>query len=291
MDAQQAVSALTFLWLISLMFRMGMSVPIRAVLDSLTQTPFLLKAILANFFLVPLVAYGLLAFFQPNPIVSFGFLIVVVFAGAPFGPAFATIAKGDTSLAIGMMILLATLSVPISPAILAFLLGYLPGSSPITLDHASIIRVMLVGQLAPLGAGLLVSAIPGSVKVTISKPAKVLSQVLMVGACSGILITEANVLREFGPKAYAGMMAVFMASMVIGWLLGGPGITRRKTMTFVTTIRNSAAALAIVSANHSGTEAPAAALAYTLFFSAGALIAALIMGRRRGADVAQEPPA
>jgi bile acid:Na+ symporter, BASS family len=119
MVAQRAVSTLTFLWLISLMFRMGLSVPIRAVLDSLTQTPFLLKSLLANFFLVPLVAWGLLAFFQPNPIVSFGFMIVVVFAGAPFGPAFATIAKGDTSLAIGMTIFLAALSVPISPPILA----------------------------------------------------------------------------------------------------------------------------------------------------------------------------
>lgn len=287
MNAQQAVSALTFLWLISLMFRMGLSVPIRAVVESLAKTRFLLKALLANFFLVPLIAWGLLAFFQPNPIVSFGFMIVVVFAGAPFGPAFATIAKGDTSLAIGMMVFLAALSVPISPAILAFLLGYLPGSSPITLDHASILKVMLLGQLAPLGAGLAVAAISGPVKVTIAKPAKVLSQVLMVGACSGILITEANVLREFGPKAYAGMLAVFMSSMVIGWLLGGPGITHRKTMMFITTIRNSAAALAIVSSNYPDTEAPAAALACTLFFSAGAFIAALLMGKRKDTDVAQ----
>lgn len=287
MDAQQAVSALTFLWLISLMFRMGLSVPIRAVLDSLTQTTFLLKALLANFFLVPLIAWGLLAFFQPHPLVSFGFMTVVVFAGAPFGPAFATIAKGDTSLAIGLMIFLAALSVPISPAILAFLLGYLPGSSPIALNHASILKVMLLGQLVPLCAGLSAGAIPGRLKWTIAKPAKVVSQVLMVGACSGILITEANVLREFGPKAYAGMLAVFVSSMVIGWFLGGPGMTRRKTMMFITTIRNSAAALTIVSANYAGTEAPAAALAYTIFFSVGALIAALIMGRRRDADVAQ----
>jgi len=287
MDSPQVVGTLTFLWLISLMFRMGLSVPIRAVLDSLTQTRFLLKALLANFFLVPLIAWGLLAFFQPNPIVSFGFMIVVVFAGAPFGPAFATIAKGDTSLAIGMMIFLAALSVPISPAVLAFLLGYLPGSSPITLDHASILKVMLLGQLAPLGAGLAVGAIPGPLKVTIAKPAKVLSQVLMAGACSGILITEANVLREFGHRAYIGMLVVFVSSMVIGWLLGGPGITRRKTMMFITTIRNSAAALAIVSTNYAGTEAPAAALAYTLFFSAGALIAALLMGKRKDTHVTQ----
>jgi len=289
MDASQAVSALAFLWLISLMFRMGLSVPIRAVLDSLTHTRFLLKALLANFVLVPLVAYGLLALFQPNQMVSCGLLIVAVFAGAPFGPAFAAIAKGDTSLAIGLMIFLAALSVPISPAILAFLLGYLPGSSPITLNHASILKVMLVGQLAPLCAGLSVGATPGRLKGLIAKPAKVVSQVLMIGACSGILITEANVLREFGPKAYIGMLAVFSASMAIGWLLGGTGITRRKTMMFITTIRNSAAALTIVSANYAGTDAPAAALAYTIFFSAGALIAALIMGRRRDADVASSP--
>jgi len=186
-----------------------------------------------------------------------------------------------------MMILLAALSVPLSPAILAFLLGYLPGSSPITLDHASILRVMLVGQLAPLGAGLAVGAIPGPLKVTLAKPAEVLSQVLMVMACSGVLLTEANVLREFGYRAYIGMLAVFVSSMVIGWLLGGPGITRRKTMMFITTIRNSAAALAIVSTNYAGTEAPAAALAYTLFFSAGAFIAALLMGKRKDIDVTQ----
>ena len=287
MDASQAVSTLAFLWLISLMFRMGLSVSIRSVLDSLAHIRFLLSGILANFIFVPLVAYGLLAYFQPEPMVSFGFLIVAVFSGAPFGPAFATIAKGDTSLAIGLMIFLAGLSVPISPAVLAFLLGYLPGSSPITLDHASILKVMLVGQLAPLCAGLAVGAIPGSLRVIIARPTKVVSQVLMFGACSGILITEANTLREFGPKAYMGMLAVFASSMTIGWLLGGPGVVRRKTMMFVTTIRNSAAALAIVSTNYAGTEATAAALAYTLFFSVGAFIAALVMGRRSDAYVSQ----
>jgi bile acid:Na+ symporter, BASS family len=282
MDSPQLLNLLTVMLLVVLMVRMGLSVKLVDVLASAKQRTLLLKALAANFLFVPLVAFGLLTAFDPKPLVSAGFLILVVFPGAPFGPTFTSIAKGDVAFSIGLMVFLAALSVPISPAILVFLLSLLSDSGSIVINQAKIIEVLVVGQMAPLAIGLAISEFWPSLKQKLAKPSKVMSNVLMAVVYSMILLTEGHALFEFGPKAVIGMLALFVSSMIAGGIMGGPRWMHRKTMALMTTIRNSAAALVIVSDNFTGTPAPVAVLSYFVVSVSGSLAVAVILGRGWG---------
>jgi predicted Na+-dependent transporter len=168
-----------------------------------------------------------------------------------------------------------------SPVLLLFLLGRLSDCSSVVIHHAKIIEVLAIGQMAPLAIGLAIGEFWPSLRVKLAKPFKLMSNVLMVAACGMILVTEWRTLAEFGPKAVIGMLALFVFSMIAGAIMGGPGWTERKTMALMTTIRNSAAALVIVSDNFSGTPAPAAVLAYSVVSLSGSLVVASLFGRNR----------
>ena len=55
-------------------------------------------AALANYVCVPAAAVGLLLLFRAQPMIAAGFLITAVCPGAPYGPPFTAIAKGNTAV-------------------------------------------------------------------------------------------------------------------------------------------------------------------------------------------------
>jgi BASS family bile acid:Na+ symporter len=68
----------------------------------------------ANYLFVPGVAVGLLILFDTAPTVAAGFLVLAACPGVPFGPPFAGIARANVPVAVGLMVILAGSSAPIS---------------------------------------------------------------------------------------------------------------------------------------------------------------------------------
>jgi hypothetical protein len=64
---------------------------------------------------------------------------------------------------------------------------------------------------------------------------------------------------------FAGMFALMISSLLIGWLLGKSGSSNRTTMGFSTSVRNVAVSLVIATDSFPGTPAVTAALAYGIF--------------------------
>src|SRR5262249_61027435 len=89
------------------------------------------RAGLANYLIVPLVALGLLLLFHAAPLVAAGFLIAAVCPGAPYGPPFTGIAKGNVGLAVGLMTLLAGSSALLAPLLLRLLLPFASGDAKV----------------------------------------------------------------------------------------------------------------------------------------------------------------
>ena len=85
----------------------------------------------------------------------------------------------------------------------------------------------------------------------------------------------------FGARALSGMFLLLVASLLTGWLFGGPTIAGRKTMALTTGVRNAAVALVIVNANFAGTRAVTAVAAYGLFSIIGGFACAALLRRVR----------
>ena len=53
-----------------------------------------------------------------------------------------------------------------------------------------------------------------------------------------IRVAQGHLLAEVRLLGFVGMLALLVASLAAGWLLGGPGSDSRKTLALTTSLRN-----------------------------------------------------
>jgi BASS family bile acid:Na+ symporter len=265
--------------LVIMMLSIGMKVSFQQVLASARDIRAVVSSILANFVLVPLITVGLLYGLDAPALASAGFLILAVCPGAPVGPPFAAIARGDVSLATGLMVILAASSALLAPGILALLIGWLSPQSDLHINYVDIAATLLVTQILPLGVGLGIHERAPRLTGSLVKPVSLLANLLLLGVVALILATQYQTLKAFRLRGWVGMFALLLASLGAGWLCGGPARVGRRTLAMTTGVRNVAVGLVIVSANFAGTPAVTAVVAYGLVSILGTLACALFFRR------------
>lgn len=279
MDTASLIKLLNVAALVAMMLSVGLSVRWDEVLESARQFRSVALGLIANFLLVPLVTIGLLAAFRPDPLVSTGFLILAVCPGAPLGPAFCGVARGDVPFATGSMVMLAGLSVLLSPLLLSLLLGWIAPASDIHVGFLSIALALLLSQFLPLAVGLAVHRLAPDFARKAVRSIRALGNVLLIALIAVIIVSQFEALAAIRLRGWLGMGALLAASLLIGWLCGGSGAERRKSMALTTATRNIAVGLAIVANSLPGTPAATAVVAYGLFSTVGALLFAYPLRR------------
>jgi BASS family bile acid:Na+ symporter len=277
LDLEKLTHIFIFLWLFCQMLQIGFSVTLTQVWGATKHPKVLLQGLAVNFLIVPITGFGLLLLFKANPIISVGFLIAICFSGAPMGPPFTGLAKGDLPFSIGLMVILAALTPLISPAVLSLLLGLMPARVGVGINYLDIIKTILVGQFLPLAGGLALNGLASSFALRAISPLRITTNILMLVACVLVIVSDYKALGLFGIKAVLGITMLFVSSALVGWLLGGPGTDLRKAVTLNTTIRNVPVAMVIVSGNFAGTPAVSATFVYSLFSTLGTLLLAWLL--------------
>jgi bile acid:Na+ symporter, BASS family len=278
-DIPSLINLLNVTALVTIMLSMGMQVRFEAVVASARRTRLLVLGLLANYVLVPAVTLGLLFLFQTNPLVSVGFLILAVCPGAPLGPPFTGVARGDVPWSIGMMVILAGLSAILSPVLLSVLLARMAPEGDLHIDYLVIVRTLLITQMLPLALGLGIHhGTPGLTR-WIAKPVSGLGNALLLALVGLIVVTQYETLAAIQLRAWTGMSLLLMASLGIGWLCGGPDRATRKAMAVTTATRNAAVGLVIATSNFANTPAVTAVVAYGLISTVCALAVALLFGK------------
>jgi bile acid:Na+ symporter, BASS family len=258
------VNLLTVAGLIAIMLSMGFKVTFREVAESIRKPRLVIAGLVANFVLVPAVTTALLYLFDADPMVSVGFLILAVCPGAPMGPPFAAVAKGDVPYATGQMVILAGLSALLSPILLAVLLARLLPASEMRIDYSAIVGTLLVSQLLPLGIGLGLHHWVPKFTSRITRPVGLVANLLLLSVVMLVLIREYEMLTLIRPRGWIGMLLLLVASLGIGWLCGGSSLATRKALAVTTAVRNAAVGLVIASNNFADTAAVTAVVAFAL---------------------------
>ncbi len=237
------------------------------------------RAGLANYVIVPAAAVALLLLFHAAPLVAAGFLIAAVCPGAPYGPPFTGMAKGNVALAVGLMMILAASSAVLTPLLLRVLLPLVSGGSPIQIDAAKMIATLLGGQLLPLALGLFIRHRWPKLAGRLAKPARLLSLLLNLALLGTIAVAQFDTLIAIPSRAFLGMTALVLAGLAAGWLIGGPARADRAATAMATSVRNVGVTLVIAVANFPGTPAVSAATAFGLFQTILVALIALAWGR------------
>lgn len=279
MTLNQAVQLLVTVTLIELMWSLGLRVAWQDVWQTVSNGPLLLKTLLANYICMPLATVVLLLWFQTEPLVSVGFLMLAVCPGAPFTPAIAGLAKGDVATAVGLMAVLAVTSAVVAPLSLAVLVPLLGGTEPLAIDGVRLLTTLCLTQLAPLVAGLAMHQWLPKWAERLQRPASQFSLLLNLSSVVAILATQSAMLATVRGRALVGMTLLFSLSLGIGWILGGPLRSVRRTLSLTTALRNFGLSLVIATSTFPGTPAATAVLAYGLFGIAGAIGLAVWWGQ------------
>ena len=276
MNSELLTKILTSAGLIAIMFSMGLRVTFSEVMASIQKPTFVFLGLLVNFVMVPAVTLGLLQWFDPHPMVSVGFLILAACPGAPVGPPFSAIAKGDVASAIGLMVILSCLSVVLSPLLIQLVLARVLPVESIRIDSLAIVKTLFIAQLVPLVVGLVLHHRAPRVSSKIASPIGLLANVLLLGVIALVLVREFSSLALIRLQGWFGMFLLLGLSLGLGWICGGPSRAGRKTLALTTAARNAAVALVIVSSNFAGTPAMTAVVAYSLVSIFGSLCVAFL---------------
>jgi BASS family bile acid:Na+ symporter len=277
MHTEDVIKLLNVTALVTLMLSIGLRVRFDEVLRAARQVRAVSLGLLANFVAVPLITVGLLLLFQATSWVSTGFLILAVCPGAPVGPSFTGIAKGDVALATGLMVILAGASAVLAPALLSILLFWLFPGGQLFVDFVSIVRTLLVTQLVPLAVGLAIHHWASRFGERAAKPLALLANVMLLSVVGLILATQYPTLADIRLRGWFGMLLLLLASLVIGWLCGGSARPVRSALAVTTGLRNTAVGLVIVNANFAGTPAVTAVVAYALVTIFGTLLFSFLL--------------
>jgi BASS family bile acid:Na+ symporter len=211
--------------------------------------------------------------------VAAGFLIAAVCPGAPYAPPFTAIARGNVAVSVGLMVILAGSSAIVAPLLLRWLLPVVAGKDSLNVDVVKMVVTLLATQLLPLFAGLAVSRWRRPWAARMLKPANRLATVLNVAVIVLILAVHFRTLLAIRAVGFLGMLALVLAAMASGWLLGRPGPGNRVAMAITTSVRNVGVGLVIATSSFPGTPAVTATLAFALFQTVVVAIVVLGWGR------------
>jgi bile acid:Na+ symporter, BASS family len=265
MTIDKLINLVFTITLVEMMISIGLGVRIADIIGVIKDPWLMVRAGFANYVCVPAIVLGLLLLLHPLPMVAAGFLIAAVCPGAPYGPPFTGIAKGNVPLAVGLMVILAGSSAVLAPLLLGFLLPLVSGSHPLRVDVEKIVVTLIGAQLVPLCAGLGLRHRYPRLAAKLCKPASRVSVGLNLIGIGGLIVLQSRMLLQIRPVGFAGMLALVIAALAAGWLLGGAGVQTRKTLAIATSVRNVGVSLVIATGSFPGTPAVTATMAFALF--------------------------
>jgi BASS family bile acid:Na+ symporter len=288
MRIEPLINPLASIALFELMIAIGLGATFAEVTGVARDRRLVVLAVLANYVCVPAVAVGLLVLFQAHPLVAAGFLIAAVCPGAPYGPPFTAIARGNLTISVGLMVILAGSSALLAPLLLYLLLPlvqhWLPAapseSQQVEIPALKVAAALLIAQFLPLCVGLAVRQWRPALAAKLKKPADRLGVVLNLLLLGLIVYAQRDTLMEVPLRAYGGMLVLVSASVLTGWLLGGPGSGNRRAMAMATSVRNVGVGLVIATGSFAaGSKAVTATTVFALFQTILMLLVALAWGR------------
>ena len=273
------INALAAITLIEMMFTLGMGLTISAVLDATKNATLIVRALLASYVIVPALAVVLLIIFNASPMVAAGLLIVAACPGAPYGPPFTNLAKGEVNAAVGLMLVLAATSAILSPLLLSLLLPTVTSTTKLAINVPKLVGTLMGTQLVPLCVGIILRHYLPERALGLKKPAGILSILLNLCTLIAVIAVYFPTLAGIRARGYLGMFCMLLACMAAGVLMGGTKAQDRKTLVITTAVRNAGVSLVVATTSFAGTAAVTAATAYALFQTVGMALIAFAWGK------------
>lgn len=261
---------------ILLMLGVGMGTSFRQVVEAVRQFGVVLRGVLANFLVTPALIYLVLLSLPLSPDVKIGIMLMAAAPVAPMAPPFVEGAKGDVAYGVGLMVVVAILSVVLTPLILGLALP--KSEAGVQVDPMQIVQTLMTVQLIPIGIGMTIRQLsPGWAE----KLLKFVPRIGQIGLLAGVgllLASQSEHILSISLLTYLVLVLLVVGCLFIGdWMLVGKSESKRRALAVSTALRNIPLAFLIASASF-----PDSAVGpVTLVFSVLTMLLSVLYGKLR----------
>ncbi|MCZ6869199.1 MAG: bile acid:sodium symporter [Gammaproteobacteria bacterium] len=280
MTLESLIRPLTIITVFGLLLSVGLRVKVGQIVEATRDPALVARSLLANFVLAPLAILGLVLFFNlPTPI-AIGMMIMAAAPFAPMAPAFAGIAKGNVPVAAGHMVIYSILAVVVTPVLCRLLFRALPNADAVEFNIVAIIISLLLTVFLPLSIGIAIHSLTPKLAARLSRPVNVSSLVILGVAVVLIFIDRFEALSALEWKVFLAMILSTEISLAIGYALGGPSVSTRRSIGLGTAVRNIGVAILIATGSFADSPALLSVLAYSLIVITLGLAHSVFWGRK-----------
>ena len=261
---------------ILLMLGVGMGTSFRQVVDAVKQFGVILRGVLANFLVTPLLIYLVLLNISLPPDVKIGIMLMAAAPVAPMAPPFVEGARGDVAYGVGLMVVVAILSVILTPLILGLALP--KSEEGITLDPMQIVQTLVTVQLIPISIGMAIRQYtPDWAELLLNFVPKIGKIGLIVGV-GQLLVSQSEHIMSISLVTYLVLALLVMGCLFIGdMMLSSEPEDKRRALAVSTAIRNIPLAFLIA-----GSSFPDSVVGpVTLVFSVLTMVLSILYGKLR----------
>ena len=275
------VNHLMLVSLMCLLLGVGLRTAFGAMFAVAQQYHLVLRGLVANFVVVPFVFFLVLQGLPVGPDVVIGLTVLAAVPVASAAPPFVGMAKGDLPYAVGLMLIVAFLCVPLTPLILALCLP--PSEAGLEIDPWKIIQTLLTAQLIPLSVGMTIQHVRPRWAEKLLQFVPTLALIGIVLSLTLIAATQAQQIVDLGVLPHLTALLSILVCLLIGnVMMRGEAAAIRRSLAISTAIRNVALALLIVNTNFPGSSAVTIVFVFGLL----SLIVSFTYGKlTTGADV------
>jgi BASS family bile acid:Na+ symporter len=262
---------------ILLMFGVGMNTSFSQIIDAVRQFGAILRGVLANFLVTPLVIYLVLLALPLPPDIKIGIMLMAAAPVAPMAPQFVAGARGDVAYGVGLMVVVALLSVVLTPLILGLALP--ESEKGIALEPMQIVQTLVIVQLIPISIGLAIRQRRPDWAERLLKIVPRIGQIgLVIGICL-LLVSQSDQILSISLMTYPLLVLLAAFCLFTGdWMLTGETADKRRALAVSTAIRNIPLALLIASSSFPDSVA----MPITLVFSVLTMVLSVLYGKLRG---------
>jgi bile acid:Na+ symporter, BASS family len=263
MDPKQLVTLALQISIVGTVFGFGLKTTADDLLYLVRQPALLGRSLISVFVIMPVVAVAISRWFDFPRTVEIALIALSISPTPPLLPSREAKSGGHESYALGLMALLAALSivvVPLSAQLLSAFFG-----RPLGAPSLAIAGIVFKSVLLPLAVGMAVRALSPAIAERVDRVLAMLVKILLPLAVAVLLIVTAPAMwRLIGGGTLVAMLLFLAIGFVVGHVMGGPDPDHAIVLGISTACRHPAIALSIASANFPGEQFGAAILLYLL---------------------------
>ncbi|MFI5419809.1 MAG: bile acid:sodium symporter family protein [Nitrososphaerales archaeon] len=285
MEVAIIVRYLSWFVLAGSMFVAGLYLKPRELRGAFKEYKLILRAVLANAVIIPLFGLALYKMIPLPASEATGFLLVVFSFGLPLAVNFAKSVRADIPIVTVTIFALALISSITMPLLLQL---FLPGRFSISKSFFFVLLFIILFQLAPLIAGVVVSE-SQIVRKILLRPLALITGAAGIALLGLVIVVGLAVISIIGPVAPAVVFILTLFSLGVGWILGGPALINRKVLAINSGLRNFPVGLLMATSIFSDTEIAASVAVFAAIMILTVLVFTRLVSRFRREEVWESP--